>query len=84
MHYPDPQRVEMEGSTSRWRRSCWTSTTALKSGTKRGNASLDYDFSEYRNDDLVKLDILIVNGDQVDAFSVTSTAPRRRSTVGTW
>ncbi len=40
----------------------------LKSGT-RGYAALDYDFLEYRPDDLVKLDIL-VNGDPVDAFSV--------------
>ncbi len=35
----------------------------------RGYASLDYDMSEYRPSDLVKLDMLI-NGDSVDAFSV--------------
>jgi GTP-binding protein LepA len=40
----------------------------LKSGT-RGYAAMDYDFLEYRADDLIKLDIL-VNGDPVDAFSV--------------
>lgn len=39
----------------------------LKSVTK-GYASFDYDFLEYRESDLVKLDILI-NGDGVDAFS---------------
>ena len=40
----------------------------IKSST-RGYAAMDYDFLEYRPDDLVKLDIL-VNGDQVDAFCV--------------
>ncbi len=40
----------------------------LKSGT-RGFAAMDYEFLEYREDDLVKLDIL-VNADPVDAFSV--------------
>jgi len=39
----------------------------LKSRT-RGYASLDYQFAEYRPDDLVKLQIL-VNGDPVDALS---------------
>ena len=35
----------------------------------RGYASLDYDLLEYRESDLVKLDMLI-NGDPVDAFAV--------------
>jgi GTP-binding protein LepA len=35
----------------------------------RGYASLDYDVLEYRESDLVKLDMLI-NGDPVDAFAV--------------
>ena len=40
---------------------------ALKARTK-GYASLDYQISEYRPSDLVKVDLLL-NGDQVDALS---------------
>ena len=39
----------------------------LKAHTK-GYASLDYELSEYRDSDLVKVDLLL-NGDQVDALS---------------
>ena len=39
----------------------------LKARTK-GYASLDYEFSEYKQSDLVKVDMLL-NGDQVDALS---------------
>jgi GTP-binding protein LepA len=38
-------------------------------GSTRGYASLDWEFLEYRPNDLVKLDMM-VNGDPVDAFSV--------------
>ncbi|HUE77685.1 MAG TPA: translation elongation factor 4 [Longimicrobiales bacterium] len=67
MHYLDPSRVEFlyeiplaEVILDFYDR--------LKGGT-RGYASLDWEFIDYRPNDLVKLDMLI-NGDAIDAFSV--------------
>jgi len=67
MRYLDPQRVEIDYELP-------LSEIVLDfydrlKGSTRGYAALDYEFLEYRPDDLVKLDIL-VNGDPVDAFSV--------------
>jgi GTP-binding protein LepA len=67
MNYLDPQRVELDYELP-------LSEIVLDfydrlKGSTRGYAALDYEFLEYRADDLVKLDIL-VNGDPVDAFSV--------------
>jgi GTP-binding protein LepA len=67
MHYVDPTRVEFG----------WQFPLAeiildfydkLKT-ISRGYASLDYEFLEYRQSELVKLD-MVLNGDAVDAFSV--------------
>jgi GTP-binding protein LepA len=67
LHYLDPQRVEINFELP-------LSEIVLDfydrlKGNTRGYAALDYDFLEYRADDLIRLDIL-VNGDPVDAFSV--------------
>ena len=55
----------------------------LKARTK-GYASLDYEFSEYKSSDLVKVDMLL-NGDQVDALSFIAhrdkAYPRARSSA---
>lgn len=67
MQYPDPQRVEMEYELP-LAEIVLDFYDRLKSGT-RGYAALDYEFLEYRPDDLVRLDIL-VNTESVDAFSV--------------
>jgi GTP-binding protein LepA len=67
MTYPDPQRVEMNFELP-LAEIVLDFYDRLKGGT-RGYAALDYEFAEYRPDDLVRLDIL-VNGDPVDAFSV--------------
>jgi len=67
MKYLDTQRVEMDFELP-LSEIVLDFYDRLKSGT-RGYAALDYEFAEYRPDDLVRLDIL-VNGDPVDAFSV--------------
>jgi len=67
MSYLDPQRVEIDFELP-LSEIVLDFYDRLKSVT-RGYAALDYEFMEYRADDLVKLDIL-VNGDPVDAFSV--------------
>ncbi|HSM61954.1 MAG TPA: translation elongation factor 4 [Longimicrobiales bacterium] len=67
MNFLDPQRVEMNFELP-LSEIVLDFYDRLKSGT-RGYAALDYDFLEYRADELVKLDVL-VNGDPVDAFSV--------------
>ncbi len=67
MHYLDTQRVEIDFELP-LSEIVLDFYDRLKSGT-RGYAALDYEFLEYREDDLVRLDIL-VNGDPVDAFSV--------------
>jgi len=67
MRYLDTQRVELDFELP-LSEIVLDFYDRLKSGT-RGYAALDYEFLEFRADDLVKLDIL-VNGDPVDAFSV--------------
>jgi GTP-binding protein LepA len=67
MSYLDTQRVEMNFELP-LSEIVLDFYDRLKSGT-RGYAALDYEFLEFREADLVRLDIL-VNGDPVDAFSV--------------
>jgi GTP-binding protein LepA len=67
MSYLDTQRVELDFELP-LSEIVLDFYDRLKSGT-RGYAALDYEFLEFRADDLVRLDVL-VNGDPVDAFSV--------------
>jgi GTP-binding protein LepA len=67
MHYLDRERVEIDFELP-LAEIVLDFYDKLKSGT-RGYAAFDYEFLEYRPDELVRLDIL-VNGDPVDAFSV--------------
>ncbi|MDT8341888.1 MAG: translation elongation factor 4 [Longimicrobiales bacterium] len=67
MNYVDTQRVELDFELP-LAEIVLDFYDKLKGGT-RGYAAMDYEFLEYRPDDLIKLDIL-VNGDPVDAFSV--------------
>jgi GTP-binding protein LepA len=67
MSYLDTQRVELDFELP-------LSEIVLDfydrlKGSTRGYAALDYEFMEFRPDNLVRLDVL-VNGDPVDAFSV--------------
>jgi len=67
MNYLDPQRVELDFELP-LAEIVLDFYDRLKSGT-RGYAALDYEFMEYRADNLIRIDIM-VNGDPVDAFSV--------------
>ena len=67
MSYLDKERVELDYELP-LAEIVFDFYDRIKSST-RGYAAMDYEFLEYRADDLVKLDIL-VNGDPVDAFSV--------------
>jgi GTP-binding protein LepA len=67
MHYLDPTRVEFLYEIP-LAEVVLDFYDKLK-GSTRGYASLDWEFLDYRPNDLVKLDMLI-NGDPIDAFSV--------------
>jgi GTP-binding protein LepA len=67
MHYLDTSRVEFDFEFPLGE-IVLDFYDRLKS-ISRGYASLDYEMSDFRPSDLVKLDLLL-NGDQIDAFSV--------------
>jgi GTP-binding protein LepA len=65
-HYPSPGRIEFNCEMP-LAEAIYDFYDTLKSITQ-GYGSFDYDLADYRQSDLVKLDIL-VNGEQVDALS---------------
>lgn len=67
MHYPSPQRVVLDYEFP-FAEIMFNFYDRLKS-VSQGYASLEYEFTEWRAADLVKLNVL-VNGDPVDALSV--------------
>jgi len=67
MHYIDTSRVEFDFEFPLGE-IVLDFYDRLKS-ISRGYASLDYELSDFRESELVKLDLLL-NGDQIDAFSV--------------
>jgi GTP-binding protein LepA len=67
MHYLDTSRVEFDFEFPLGE-IVLDFYDRLKS-ISRGYASLDYEMADFRQSDLVKLDLLL-NGDQIDAFSV--------------
>ena len=67
MHYLDPTRVEFVYDLP-LAEIVLDFYDRLK-GSTRGYASLDWEFLEYRTNDLLRLDMMI-NGEAVDAFSV--------------
>ncbi len=74
-HYPTPGRIEMHFETP-LAEVIFDFYDRLKTVTQ-GYGSFDYDLIEYRESDLVKLDIL-VNGEKVDALSLIVHKDRAR------
>ncbi|MDR2946958.1 MAG: translation elongation factor 4 [Candidatus Adiutrix sp.] len=75
MHYPTPGRVEISFELP-LAEVIYDFYDRLKSVTQ-GYGSFDYEMLDYRQNDLVKVDILL-NGDKVDALSVIVHRERAR------